>query len=216
MSRLRPRNRDIWIRVLFVVLGGTFAACSSATTGDGGMCYAPSDATAVVPDCGRTTLCLPQMQDVAVTSSLCPAKTCAWTFQEDVGDTLTYDGGDNWVFLRFAPYMIAGATTTDQLVAAFQHVNFYRTFPVQGGDASLTATYFEQRTDISGFDAFELSGGMLHVRLKFMIHDPYAAIVSNAPGCSSGDVGGRCNCSYSGVQIPATIDVTLPAQIPPG
>ena len=55
---------------------------------------------------------------------------------------------------------------------------------------------------------------MLHVKLSFTVKDPYAWIQSQDAACIAGDVGGMCICTYDGVDIPGSIDVDLPADIP--
>jgi hypothetical protein len=207
---------DISIRFALLMILAAMAACGGGTSTPAnvdGTCHQPDATSAAVPECARTSVCLASSQAVVVDSAHCTAATCRWTYQVDLGDTLTYEDGDNWVFIRF-DRPIAGATATDQLSAAGPSVNFYRTFPVSGGTSDLVATYFEQRTGVASFDQFDLAGGKLHAKLSFTVQDPYALISSQDTGCAMGDVSGRCNCVYSGVDIPASSDVDLPADIP--
>lgn len=218
-SRPRERERDISVGLATLLACGLLAGCGSSNgSGDGNpedapLRYQPTGPVASDPECAQTSLSLSSPQVVAVDGSRCEAQTCRWTYQVNDGDTLTYDGGNTWVFLRFSG-PIAGATSTAQLAAAFQHVNFYRMFPVDGGSQPLSAVYFEARTSVDGFDVFELAGGKLHVKLTFTIKDPYASIRSQASGCYEGDEGGVCSCVYGGVDIPGTIEVDLPADVP--
>jgi len=212
--------REMSIRIVSVLaLIGLPACGGSGTAPDAGgpdagrTCHAPVADAAPVPECTATSLCLDSSQAVVVDSAHCTAATCRWTYQANAGDTLTYDGGDTWVFIRFTG-RIAGATTTDQLSAAAPAVNFYRQFPVTGGTNGLEATYFDQRTGVASFDLFELSRSMLHVKVSFTVKDPYAWIQSQDAACVAGDVGGMCICTYDGVDIPGSIDVDLPADIP--
>jgi len=165
-SRPRERERDISVGLAALLACGLLAGCGSSNgSGDGNpedapLRYQPTGPVASVPECAQTSLSLSSPQVVAVDGSRCEAQTCRWTYQVNDGDTLTYDGGNTWVFLRFsAP--IAGATSTAQLAAAFQHVNFYRMFPVDGGSQPLSAVYFEARTSVDGFDVFELCAAYL-------------------------------------------------------
>ena len=215
----QPSTRDISIRIVALFAGALLAGCGGTASDGAGLtagpltCHQPTPESAAVPECAPTSLCLGATETVAVGTTACSAQTCRWTFAEDVGDTLTYDGGDAWVFLRFGS-SIAGATTTDQLLAAGPSVNFYVTFPATGA-TGLTATYFEQRTGAAAFDQLELSGGKLHVKLSFTVHDPYSWVVTS--GSPSSDLCGdttSCVCTYAGVSMPATIEVDLPADVP--
>jgi hypothetical protein len=218
-TRRRERDRDISVGLASLLACGLLAGCGNSNPGAGAgangatVRYQPTGAGASVPECAETSLLLSSPQLVAVDASHCDAETCRWTYQVNDGDTLTFDGGNSWVFLRFDT-SIAGATTTAQLAAAFRHVNFYRTFPVSGSSMPLSAMYFEARTSVDGFDVFELAGGRLHVKLTFTIEDPYATIWSQAGGCSEGDEIGICPCVYGGVDVPGTIDIDLPANVP--
>lgn len=207
---------DISIRFALLMILAAMAACGGGTSTPenvDGTCYQPDATSAAVPECARTSVCLASSQTVVVDSAHCTAATCRWTYEVDVGDTLTYQDDDNWLFIRFnGP--IAGATATDQLSAAGPSVNFYRTFPVSGGTGGLAATYFEQRSGVASFDQLDLAGGNLHAKLSFTVQDPYAIVSSQDAGCTMGDVSGSCSCVYSGVDIPASIDVDLPADIP--
>jgi len=216
----RPRDRDISVRLWLLLIWGLFGvdllgACDAdrASDGDPSTCYQPTTYSAMVPACAATRLCLASPQAEVVDGAHCTAQTCRFTYQKNAGDTLTYDGGNTWVFLRFAG-SIVGATTTDQLTAAFQHVNFYKLYPVSGSPSAQPAMYFEQRASIDGFERFEFVAGRLHVRLTFTVRNPYASISSSDSHCNAGDIIGMCNCVYDGIDELATIDVDLPADVP--
>lgn len=212
---------DTSIRLVTLLGCGLLGACgsgSSQATGDAGSdavgtCYQPQSASSVVPECAATSLCLTSPQTLVVDSAHCPSQTsCAWTYAVDVGDTLTYSDNEIWLFLRFGA-SIGGTTTTDRLVAASPQVNFMLTFPVRGG-SDLTASYFEQRTGVAAFDTFALTDGNLHVKVTFTIQTPASQIRSQSTLCDEGDVAGMCACIYDNVDIPGSIDVDLPVDVP--
>ena len=78
-----------------------------------------------------------------------------------------------------------------------------------------SATYFESRTGIEAFDAFELRDGRLHLRLVFAITSPSITISSSHPSCVlHDDVSGTCPCTYGDVASEGTIEFDLPVAIP--
>ena len=180
-----------------------------------GTCYQPQAASAEVPECAATSICLTSPQAVVVDAAHCPSKTsCAWTYEVNVGDTLTYSDDQIWLFLRFGG-SIGGATTTDQLVAASPEVTFVQSFPARGGSNALTASYLESRSGVAAFDTFALTNGNLHVKVTFTIQTPSSTIPqSQSPLCNEGDVSGMCSCTYDGVDVPGSIDVDLPVEVP--
>jgi hypothetical protein len=175
-------------------------------------CYQPEGAIAPVAECARTALCLAPSDTTLITPANCTDATCLWSVPYPPGDTLAFTGPDTTVYLMFsAP--VTGATSTQDLTSRFKLVSFSRTYPVIGGANALTATYGEQRNDLSGFDAFELADGVLRVKLSFTIHDPYATITSTDPLCNYSDISNMCFCSYGVANLPGTIDITLPATL---
>lgn len=220
MSTPSLRNQDISIRAASVILMAAALGCGSTSLDntqhpqDPGptTCYQPDGAIATVPECARTALCLAPSDTTLITPANCTDATCRWGFNYPPADTLVFDGPDTTVHLMFSSPVV-GATTTQELTSLFKMVSFYRSYPVTGGSAALTAMYGEQRNDLSSFDAFDLTNGILHVRLSFTIHDPYATITSSNPLCTNSDVGDMCFCSYGVADVPGTIDITLPADL---
>ena len=216
------QTQDIFVRSAALLVCGLLSACNGSgnaqTVGDGGpdavgTCYQPQAASAVVPECAAASLCLTSPQSLEVDSAHCPSKTsCAWTYQVDVGDTLTYQDDEIWLFLRFGG-SIGGATTTEQLLAASPEVTFVQTFPARGS-SGLTASYNEQKTGVSAFDTFALADGHLHVKVSYTIQTPSSQIRSQSSLCNEGDVSGICFCTYDGVDVPGSIDVDLPVEVP--
>lgn len=194
------------------ILAGLVCAALVGCGGDGSdsvpsTCYQPTAKTAAVPSCAGTSLCLGTPQVVAVDPARCPASYCRWSYQEDVGDTLTYASDDLWVFVRFTG-SIRGATSTTQLTAASPAITIIRDFPVRGGRSGLTASYPVEGRSPSTVDRFELVKGRLHVKASFTVRDPYAYVSGS---CTD---SGQCLCTYDGVDIPSTIEIDLPADIP--
>jgi hypothetical protein len=173
-------------------------------------CYAATGANADrIPECGATKVCLPDDAGVAIDSGTCKAPNCDFGLTDE---RLTYDDGSTSVEMRFFPD-ISRAATTEELAALFQEVYFNVSFPLEPAtEHADSAAYLEHRGGIGAFDTFELKDGRLHVRLTFTITDPYTYVLSSAPGCITGDVGGMCECRYGGITRPGTIDIELPTK----
>jgi hypothetical protein len=145
------------------------------------------------------------MPAMHVDSTNCQPGQCAWTYQQDVGDTLTYENEQGWFFLRFSS--LAGANSTASLRSAFEHTNFYAKFPVRGSSAAQDAIYFDSRTNPDDLDVFEAENARLHVRVLFTVKNPYSFVFSASKIC--GDTN-NCMCSFGGIAGDSVFDVDLP------
>jgi hypothetical protein len=159
-----------------------------------------------VPECAGYELCATHTPVISVNTDNCAPGPCSWKFVPDVGDTLTYENDDGWLFLRFNDYGLGGVQTTADLVSVFQHVNFFAKFPLRG--STNKAIYFESRTGPEGFDVFAFENGRLHVKLSFTITSPpYTSVVTKTTLC--GDTN-SCTCSFPYPEASTTFEVDLP------
>jgi hypothetical protein len=192
--------------------GGTADEPSGGSGGGpdvgGSPCY-PS--TTTLRACSAVSFCPPSSLDTQLDSANC-SQSCRFTYQVNLGDTLTYEDDDIYLLLRFGSG-ITGATTEDQLKAAFWHYNLMRTFPTTGPEGT-EVIVFTQSTNIGDFETFELRDGVLHVRIPYTLSSPYVWVRSNDSGCRDDDVIGECTCSFAPPVATGIIELTLPADIP--
>jgi hypothetical protein len=167
-------------------------------------CY-PADFPGSAPECASLEICMSTMPEIHVDPTNCQPGQCAWTYQQDAGDTLTYENEQGWYFLRFSS--LAGANSTASLRSVFEHANFYAKFPMRGNSAAQNAIYFDSRTNPDNFDVFEAGNGRLHVRVSFAVTNPYSFVLSASTIC--GDTN-DCMCTFGGVQGGSVFDVDLP------
>jgi hypothetical protein len=169
-------------------------------------CY--SSLTGTAPECASLQLCVTSTPRIQVDPQNCDtAGPCAWTYQRNAGDTLTYENPRGWVFLRFDPGALAGVRDTAGLVAAFQQVNFYAKFPQR--DLPSRPTYFDLRTDLAGIDIFEMTGDRVRVKVTFTIDKPSIHILSKTAFC--GDTN-SCPCWFDGYRADSSFEVDLPIE----
>lgn len=165
-------------------------------------CYPPKGPIAVVPECASTELCMPTDDHVVIDPEHCPLADCRFTYAENAGPTLTYDDGRTFMFFRFDGTISA---------ATLLHANFYRTYPIDNGTFAMYAQMSMQAVD---FDVFELGDDHVHVKLSFTITEASARIQSSHELCVDGDVLGSCRCVYGGFEVPGSVELDLPADIP--
>lgn len=179
--------------------------------GGGGSTVEPKcfvSTTTDVPDCSEFQLCLTTMPKISVSPDTCGSEQCAWLFDTNAGDTLTYENEEGWVFLRFSS--LAGVETTEELRAAFEHINFYAKFPLTD-ETKGDATYFEQWGDPDELDEFSLVDGRLHVKVAFHVTEPYASVLSQTRICGDTNL---CLCRFADVSGSSAFDIDLPMQLP--
>jgi hypothetical protein len=217
-STKQPRDRDnlilrpsLWLglgAVLVVGCGSDGSAAPPAAM----HCYKPDGVTAPVVGCAGSRVCVPDRVAISINSSTCTEpSSCRWMYAPNVGDTLEVSGQGAWVFLRFGT-SIAGATTGEQLAAALWHANFWVQFPVEGGTGDTSAYEVKTEWTSSNFDVLELMNDRLHAKLSFTVQRPYRAFSSADSRCGESDTS-SCICGYA-VDVPGTIEVDLPADIP--
>lgn len=170
-------------------------------------CY-PADSTGnEAPECSSLQICASAMPEIHVNPTNCQPGPCAWTYEQNAGETLTYESNQGWFFLRFS-YLPADYSTA-ALRGAFEGANFYARFPLLGKSAGQDqdAIYFESYATPDDLDVFEAGNGRLHVRVSFTVTNPYSFVLSASRIC--GDTN-HCMCSFGGVRGHSVFDIDLP------
>ncbi len=122
---------------------------------------------------------------------------------------LDYTQGDASIYLSFDPTLAVSGIDDSSLHDRFDYLWAQVDFPDPPTDHSAFWYQTDAKRGLQAFESLSFSNG----RLKATIHDQTKQVsqhvVSNEPGCVSGDVGGECFCDYDGFTIPVVIDLDL-------
>ncbi|WAS91410.1 hypothetical protein [Nannocystis punicea] len=186
---------------------------SPETEGEPEVCVPPIPGSAEVSEC-EIDFCPPaSWHVVAHNEEGTPGLKCdnwSGSCDSNTSDYQAYmfESEDLVIYLSFEP-QLADEHSDASFKANFDYLWAEVRFPPDPSDHS---EFYEQTDAMHGleiFDSFTFEDGRLKASLHLDVDSIVQRIASDHPECISGDISGECSCTYTGLDIPVTIDIDL-------